>query len=357
MLFRQSAKAKARRFWKWFNQNNTKYLFLNEMDQEEKETLMDELLSKLHSFSRNLFFEVGGLSSGETELIITADGISSHFPEVELLVDAAPSIPRWKIIKYRQPHKGEFKLSLGDRMFDPASIIFISLYSEEEPDGIGIRVCYDDYTEEEKNVFSNATFILLDSLLGEKSSAEDIDYVEIVQTPEDIDPADYPVLLTLPKFIHDRKIHKFPPEQFSVVEHIDDQGYLTYFTINFAYKTFAHREQFPWFLKIIVKPVHCNENGHPQADEAEVLNQFENYLDERIREGAVAHYIGRTTLYKSREILYYLDTAERACLILESLKEDSDPIRDFTFQVKYDVNWNDVNAILSTSQNSLKEKD
>lgn len=347
MFFKKASSDKARDFWNWFTRNNSKYLFLSEVDEEEKNKLMQELLSHLHEYCEHLYFEVGGHSKDDkVDLVITAEGIVKHFDKVEELVDAAPELSSWRFLKFRQPHGPGIRAEFAGRIFDPEEIIFISLYSEEDPDGIGIQVCYPDFNEEERNIFINGTYILLDSLIGERSVALDIEHLDVIKTPEDISEDDYPRLSHLAQTIKERKIFKYPGENYDVIEHIDADGYLTFITANLAYRDFRFKQEFPWFLKITMNVKVYNENGHPLPEEAEVLNSFEEFLDKKIKEGTVAHYIGRTTLYKKREILYFLAEPEKVKSILQHILADDDAIRNFQFHIEQDSEWNNAKGIL-----------
>jgi hypothetical protein len=354
MKLRKTSKDKAAAFWKWFSENNTKFLFLSDVGDEEKEAMMDDLLAQLHKYSKNLFFEIGAdPKEQQMELIITAEGVEEHFPKVEELVDAAPAIPRWRIVKFRQPSGNTFTLDFGDKSYEPEKIIFISLFNEDDPDGLGIQICFEDYTEEERGSFLQAAFIMLDSLLGEKSAVEDIEFVDVAKTPDEIDPSHYPTLSELPRVIMERKVFKYPGERFSVIDHVDENDYLVFITANFAYQEFAHKGEFPWFLRITIDVVDYNENGHPMDDEAETLNSFEDFLDSKIKEGAIAHYIGRTTLYKKRELLYYLNTPDKVRFILDSIREDAVPVRNFEYTIQKDTEWREVDYILNRADEQL----
>jgi hypothetical protein len=62
-------------FWKWFEENNTKYLFLNDVEEDVKKQLLEDLLAKVQSFSDKLFYEIGHHpDKAEQELVITANG-------------------------------------------------------------------------------------------------------------------------------------------------------------------------------------------------------------------------------------------------------------------------------------------
>ena len=66
---------KAERFWSWFQKSQNRFLFLSDIDGEEKENLLDEFLTEIHKFNENVYFEIGGHKDDEkVELIISAEG-------------------------------------------------------------------------------------------------------------------------------------------------------------------------------------------------------------------------------------------------------------------------------------------
>ena len=201
-----SQQDKIESFWNWFKENNHKYLFLSDISEDEKENLMDDFLSHLHEYCDDLYFEIGGHPDDEdVELIITAEGVIEHFDKVELLIDSAPKIKNWNLIKFKQPHGPGFVTTYEGTKFDPDKIIFIPLENKKKPDLVGIQVCYPELTEENRNKYSNATYIVLDALIGEKSVACDIDFLEVINTPADISEFDFRHLSDIGEFIKERK--------------------------------------------------------------------------------------------------------------------------------------------------------
>ena len=200
---------KAKNFWKWFSKNKSNYLFLDTVSQDEKGRLLDLFIKELHKYSEHLYFEIGGHPDDEKiDLIITAEGVREHFRTAEFLVDKAPSFSDWQIIALKPPMGSGFKVKLGPHEFEPNKTIFIPLSSEEEPDGIGIQVCYPNYTEEEQNIFTNGTFFMLDVILGEKSVALVINYIDVVKTPEEIVKHPFMHLSEIKEYIDTKKINR-----------------------------------------------------------------------------------------------------------------------------------------------------
>ena len=194
----------AQQFWNWFQNNEAKYFFLNQIDDEnEKEQFLDELLAQLHLYCKNLFFEVGGYPDKTQDLIITADGNPDFFDQAESLVAEAPELKHWNIIALKPPVEGGVIESNGIQL-SPEKMWFIPLSSKKSPK-IGLRLYIDNYNSDEKDNFLFASYLLIDNLLGEKSSGLDIGHVEIENLPPISQQDDLIELYKLPRYV---KWHK-----------------------------------------------------------------------------------------------------------------------------------------------------
>ena len=197
---------KAENFWKWFDENQNKYLFLSDLTESEKDGLMDLLMIELHKFNENLYFKIGGHPKDEkVDLVISAEGIIEHFPSVEKLTGSAPEYKNWDIIAFKPPMGNGFTLNYRGKKFNPDEIIYIPLTLKQDPKAVGFSVCYSDYEESEREIFVNGTYLTLDTLIGEKSCALDIDHMEIIRTPENIADHDFGHLSNIAEFIEERK--------------------------------------------------------------------------------------------------------------------------------------------------------
>ncbi|MFA0964391.1 hypothetical protein AB9P05_21475 [Roseivirga sp. BDSF3-8] len=173
-------------FWDWFTENRRKYTSLQDLPEEEVESLLEEFLAALHEVNQNLYFEIGGLpDTPQKELIITAEGDKEYFPLVEEVVDQAPFFPEWDIIAFKQPAGPDFVISYEDQDFEPEQTLFIPIEPQTDDAITGLRVCYADYNEGDKGTFLHGTYLMLDYLLGEKSSTLDIDHLEVGPIPVD----------------------------------------------------------------------------------------------------------------------------------------------------------------------------
>lgn len=198
----------AREFWTWFDKNNTNFLFLNTVDGQEKERLLDDFIEILHGYCDKLFFEIGGHPDEDQELIITAGGNIDHFEKVEELINQAPKIKDWKFIAFKPPMGFGFTIEYREIKLDPDSIWFLPLKSKFHPNDLGLRVGLPDFDEEREKDFLNGTYLVIENGLGEKRSVLDIQYIEVDQVPDNPEEEDYMKLTELTEYIDWRKKNK-----------------------------------------------------------------------------------------------------------------------------------------------------
>src|SRR5690349_4035180 len=84
-------------FWAWFKKEEAR-LFSFESNQD---AVFESLGNAMHRVNPDLTFEFGPIEDGKRQFVISAGGISSAFPAVERLYDAAPSLSRWQWVKFR----------------------------------------------------------------------------------------------------------------------------------------------------------------------------------------------------------------------------------------------------------------
>jgi hypothetical protein len=174
---------KEQQFWDWFKGNEARYFFLNHIDDDyEKEMLLEDFLSHLHEYCDHLFFEIGGFPDEKQDLIITAEGDVDFFNQVETLVENAPKFEHWNVIAFK-PVKEDYTTKYNNIILDPKDMYFITLNNKNDLKRVGLRVYIENYNSDIKDDFLTATYLVLDNILGEKSNALDIGYVEIKDLP------------------------------------------------------------------------------------------------------------------------------------------------------------------------------
>jgi hypothetical protein len=195
-----------KQFWQWFEQNNKTYLFLYEVGAEKKEQLLNNLMEQLHEYCENLWFEIGGHPDEEQELIITAEGNADYFERVEALISAAPKIPNWTFIAFIPPRDIEFEIKYEEVELKPSEMWFEPLEHPDYPAAIGIKVFTRNYElVKDSEWLRPAVYKILDTILGEKSFAIDIEHVAIDQLPDGPDEEGLIELSALPTYIEWKK--------------------------------------------------------------------------------------------------------------------------------------------------------
>ncbi|MEB3800478.1 hypothetical protein INQ45_05160 [Flavobacterium columnare] len=176
-------------FWSYFQQNNFVFLLLNEISKEELKTHFDKLLEILHQYNKDLDLIIKNKTKGG-ELIITANGNPYLFKEVELLDHHAPVIERWKITAFLQPETNLTKyendtdkpLEYYGITLRISEMYFIPLENPNKPTYLGIKVLLKNYIVHKDNPkLREAVYVHIEHLIGEKSFANDIAFIEIEQ--------------------------------------------------------------------------------------------------------------------------------------------------------------------------------
>ena len=176
-------------FWNYFQQNNFVFLFLNEITKDELKIHFEKLIDILHQYNKDLDLIIKNKTNG-AELIITANGNPYLFKEVELLVHHAPVVERWKITAFLQPESNLNKYEKGtDKPLEYYGITlrisemyFIPLENPNKPSDLGIKVLLKNYIVHKDNPrLLEAIYVFIEHLIGEKSFANDIAFIEIGQ--------------------------------------------------------------------------------------------------------------------------------------------------------------------------------
>ena len=158
-------------FWRWFQANEAR-VFDFEKDQEN---VFGELQAQLHQVHPNLTFEFGPKQGGKREFVISADGIKEAFPAVIALADAAPALPRWRIIKFRPRRGFQSVVTLNGLQISPEQVQFTI-----EPDGekVGITLFVEGYSPAEHERYAGIGYLLLDQALGEYDVETKVGFIE-----------------------------------------------------------------------------------------------------------------------------------------------------------------------------------
>ena len=197
--------SKEEKFWSWFNDNNSRYYYLNQHSREIKEQLLTVFENKLHEYCDRLYFEIGGRPNEAQELIISAGGNVKFFKKAEKLVNESPQITDWQITALKPAMGINFKSVYEGLELDPQKAWFLPLISEKVKNRLALRLYFENYEADDENRFLNGSYQIIDTILGEKSASLDIDFLEVDKLPLNPPENGLIELVDLPEYIRWRK--------------------------------------------------------------------------------------------------------------------------------------------------------
>ena len=175
------SKTKEEKFWDWFKSNES-YYYSEAGDREE---LFSELRTELQEIDENLTFEFAPIQKNKIkELTISADGIVSSFLAVSHLVSKAPHLRNWKISAFRQRVPGNDIQIDYDGLGVKISYSDIYFRYAQDSAKLDIELSVRNYQDSEE--FKNATYVLLDGLIGEYDMGTRISSINF-KKPEESD--------------------------------------------------------------------------------------------------------------------------------------------------------------------------
>lgn len=176
-------------FWQLFQKENLALFLLNDLPKEVTLEKLNALTQAMKEYNKDLGYIIKS-GTKKSELIITAHGNPYLFKEVELLVFHAPKLERWIITAFLQP---EIDIDAYENGTDKplefygislriSEIYFLPLEVPGKPHEFGIKVLLKNYIVHKNNPrLREALYVHIEHLIGEKSFANDLSFIEIDQ--------------------------------------------------------------------------------------------------------------------------------------------------------------------------------
>lgn len=176
-------------FWQLFQKENLALFLLNDLPKEVTLEKLNTLTQAMKEYNKDLGYIIKS-GKDKSELIITAHGNPYLFKEVELLVFHAPKLERWKITAFLQP---EIDIDAYENGTDKpleyygitlriSEMYFIPSKNPNKPTDLGIKVLLKNYIVHKDNPrLREAVYTHIEHLIGEKSFANDLSFIEIDQ--------------------------------------------------------------------------------------------------------------------------------------------------------------------------------
>jgi hypothetical protein len=174
------------KFWDWFQQND-ELLFDFE---SQPDRVFAALTAALEAVAADLTFEFGPRVDGRREFVISAGGIRSAFAAVNALVAAAPMLPHWNVVAFRQRRARIGGVKMGDLTVLPKDVEYCLLSNERK---LGIQLFFDGYREDERTTWGQIGYLLLDQALGEYDVATKVGLIEFFPSSAHPEAVRYPL--------------------------------------------------------------------------------------------------------------------------------------------------------------------
>ncbi|MBP5678121.1 MAG: hypothetical protein J6W88_06465 [Bacteroidales bacterium] len=191
---------KVEKFWQWFQDHNEQLIALGDLDDKNREQLLNALQYQLTKYCDGLSFDMGDATANGRTLTFTAEGDTDLFRYLVDLVDNAPDLDWWEFVAFKQPMGTELKVRFDKYLFDTRKMYFQQLECEEEPEMLGLRIAVPDSSRDDED-YQVGVYVTVEALIGEFDCATLIGYMETVPVPEEPFKAGFKPLDDLPKFV------------------------------------------------------------------------------------------------------------------------------------------------------------
>jgi hypothetical protein len=190
------------RFWTWFAAHERRLRAM----KDSQDALWDTALAELKRVKKGFAFEMSEEAKGSREFVITAqEGDRKLFGVVDAMVAAAPLLRGWTFVALKPAMGFDFTHSYEGVVYDPKAMWFLPLNLTDRPGDLGLRVGVPSLRELDQDAAEFAVTIILETGLGERERAADVQYVEVTRLPNDPAKEGYIELPDLAAYIAWRK--------------------------------------------------------------------------------------------------------------------------------------------------------
>ena len=158
-------------FWDWFKKHEPE-LFGFESNPENIFAMLADQLARVDP---NLTFELGQIKEGKRDFIISADGVKKAFPAVSALAGAAPTLPRWRVVRFRPRRSALSIVTLGGVTLAANDVAFTYRLENGK---LSLTLYIDGYDKSKHQTYAGIGYLLLDEILGEYDLGTEISLIE-----------------------------------------------------------------------------------------------------------------------------------------------------------------------------------
>lgn len=347
-------------FWEWFcaNQSGFRKLVMTKDSRVIEEKFFSRLGPKLNELREGVFFLTGMLDDSTVDLVLTADGNPKNIAFVEELVADAPELTGWQFTPLKQPMGFGFGLAMHGLTFGDETLSFYPVNHLEEPDLVEIVFVHRDLNESNEQAVRGGTFILLENVLGELNFLENIDEIRF-QAPTDAEKDLIPID-ALENYLQTRQalfVEKYDgvrifteSDSYSIMEAEIEGGRRLVATINTDLLKWDRKASHPWILVVKINYDGGNNNGLPDNETAEKLNEIEQAISDQLRDADGYLNIGRQAANNERLIFYGCVDFRQPSKVAYNVKRSFETEISLDYEIYKDKYWRSVSHLSPPSE-------
>ncbi|HEX4320337.1 MAG TPA: hypothetical protein VHZ52_05510 [Acidobacteriaceae bacterium] len=176
------------------------------------EPFWDVAVKQIKKVDQRFWIELSDAGDVPRELIVTAEGHVDAFPVAEQLINLAPTIEGWIFLALKPPMGFNFTTVYEGTFFDPRAMWFLPLERDQLEADFALRIGVPGLNAMDERVALNAVLVILDTGLGERSAALDIQKILLAELVANPESQGYIELVELPDYIRWRK-NKLEPSK------------------------------------------------------------------------------------------------------------------------------------------------
>ena len=335
-------------FWNWFSANQQIFHSVVRTGKNIETDFFCKLSPKLEELKDGFFYLTGMYDDNTAELVFTPDGILKNIVFVEELVSSAPKIPNWKFTALKPALDIEnVGIKMADYTFDRDNLSFYSIEHKNLPDEVDIVVAYHAYKEDDKSTIINGTYIFLDNYLGELNSVTTIDNLTVIakdKSEKELIPIeklkDY-LIWREKEFLEKYEGIRYNTENdsYSSLDATLNNGLPLVAIINSTLLDWDSKASHPWILKVEIKFDGSKNNGMPDHNTYEQLNNFEDEIMAELKDFEGYLNIGRQTAESERIVYFACKDFRKPSKLLHNLTKKHSGKLDLSYDLYKDKYW------------------
>ncbi|NQX85135.1 MAG: DUF695 domain-containing protein [Flavobacteriaceae bacterium] len=141
----------------------------------------------------------------------------------------------------------------------------------------------------------------------------------------------------------DKEFKVIIPEEYYQILKFKQEELPGIAVVNKNLADFEPKEVFSWHCSVMLNCKELIENGMPSKSEVKILDEFGDFLDEKIKgtdkEKPNGLFLARITWNETRELIWRIYDPEITNEFLNDLIERNEYPREFDFRIDDDVEW------------------